>query len=54
MESNRYRLLKKFVTKLYLVSIAKEKGLSIRVKMYQNASNILLSGCDLFNMSSFS
>ena len=47
--------------KLYLVSIAKNKYPSIRVKMHQTFflflplfAFYLLSGCDLFNMSSLS
>ena len=47
--------------KLYLVSIAKNKDPSIRVKMHQTFflflplfALYLLSGCDLFNMSCLS
>ena len=52
---------RKFVTKLYLVSIAKNKDPSIRIKMHQTSflflplvALYLLSGCDLFNMSCLS
>ena len=52
---------RKFVTKLCLVSIAKDKDLSIRIKMDQIFflflplfALYLLSGSDLFNMSSLS
>ena len=47
--------------KLYLMSIAKNKDPSIRVKMHQTFflflplfALYLLSGCDLFNMSCLS
>ena len=61
MESNRQRLLKKIFTKLYLVSVPKDKEPSIRVKMRQTFflfillfTLYLLSGCDLYNLSSLS
>ena len=61
MESKDKITEKDLSQKLYLVSIAKNKDFSIRVKMHQTFFYFiplfvlhLLSGCNLFNMSCLS